>query len=215
LALHHNTGEEGISLMSKIKKVFGLTVSVAAAMFAFGASSAFAADTATCAFTGLAGNLTPPIPAAANDPGGVSSIERGTYNFAGDATCVKLDTDTDDAANNGVYGVRITSNGDYENQVCGTGKAYGRTLGATQLVATSGTSLAGAAGWEGPIGATYDITFTGGAGALVVHQAQNSERTSSNGTNGGGYVQIIPADGNCVTTDVGAFTVAGSFSAIA
>ena len=192
--------------MSKIKKTFSVGLSLAFALCAFGASSAFASDTGTCAFTGLAGNLTPPIPAAANDPGGPTTIETGTYNFAGSATCVKVDGDSGESGNSGVYSVSITSNGNYANKVCGTGTATGSSLSATQLTSAS-------PGWEGPVGATYDITFSAGAGALVVHSASNSQRTNSSNA-GGGYVQIVPADGNCATTNVGAFTVAGSFSAV-
>jgi hypothetical protein len=192
--------------MSITKKFLGLSMAVVA-LFAFNAASAFASDTGTCAFTGLAGNLTPPIPAAANDPGGATTIETGTYQFAGTATCVKADGDSGQATNSGVYSVSITSNGDYANRVCGTGQAFGRSLANTSLSSA-------AAGWEGPVHATYDITFTGGAGALLVHQTSNAERTNSGNNNGGGYVQIIPADGNCATTNVGAFTVAGSFTAV-
>ena len=192
--------------MSKIKKMLTMGAAMAIAMLAFGASSAFAADQATCAFTGLAGNLTPPIPAAANDPGGPTTIETGTYHFEGSATCVKVDTDIEDPTFSGVYAVTITSDGDYANRVCGTGTAHGRNLSDTVVSSPS-------PGWEGPVLATYDITFTSGAGAMTVNKVQNSERTSTTPVAGGGFVQIVPADGNCATTNVGAFTVAGAFTA--
>src|SRR6476619_5858682 len=118
--------------MTTLKKVLCLGASSMVVMLALGASSASAADTATCSFTGLAGNLNPPIPAALNDPGGPTTTEIGTYNFAGDATCVAVEGDTgDNPATSGVYAVHIVSSGNYANKVCGTGTATATDPNAT------------------------------------------------------------------------------------
>ena len=111
--------------MSTIKKMFGLGAAVVMAVMAFGASSAFAADTATCAFTGLAGGLNPPIPAANKFP--IGQNQTGTYNFAGPGTCVAIEGDTADApTNSGVYNVNITSAGSYKKD-CASGEAAAST----------------------------------------------------------------------------------------
>jgi hypothetical protein len=184
--------------------VLCVAASLAVAMFAFGAGSAFAADSATCAFTGLAGNLTPPIPAAANDPGGPTTTETGTYQFAGNATCVAVEGDTGDAAtNSGVYSTHITSSGNYTNLVCGTG---------TATSTAANTTLSGFPSPEGPVNTAYTIRFTAGAGALQITGGFTPQHSS---VTGGGYVQIVPAQGNCANTDVSAFTVAGSFTGVA
>ena len=190
--------------MSKIKKSLGLGAAVAVAMFAFGASSAFAADSATCAFTGLAGNLQPPIPAAANDPGGPTTTERGLYEFNGSATCVAIEGDVGDPQQAGVSPVTLRSAGRYENLVCGTGSAIAEDPNATQVD--------GFPAPEGPVNTTYVINFTGGAGALRITGGFTPQHGN---VTGGGYVQIVPAVGNCATTDVSAFTVAGAFTGVA
>ena len=191
--------------MSTIKKMFGLSAAVVLAAMAFGASSAAAADTATCAFTGLAGGLNPPIPAANKFPIGLN--QTGTYNFSGPGTCVALEGDTGDApTNSGVYNVAIVSAGNYKNTICGTGEAHGVDPNATTV------TFVGAPASENPVHATYDINFTGGAGAMRITGGSTPQHGS---LTGGGYVQIVPQDGNCADTDVRAFTVAGAFSAVA
>jgi len=182
-----------------------LSAAVVFASLAFGASSAFAADTATCSFSGLTGSLTPPIPAAANDPGGVSTIELGSYTFNGAATCVAVEGDVGDPpTNSGVYAVTIDSAGQYENQVCGTGWARGTD--------PNQTIVSGFPAGEGPVNATYEIQFVGGAGTLRITGGFTPQHDS---LTGGGYVQIVPEQGNCVNEDVSQFRVAGSFTAVA
>ncbi|MFL5894126.1 MAG: hypothetical protein ACJ76Z_03310 [Thermoleophilaceae bacterium] len=191
--------------MSIVKKMFGLSAAVVVAALAFGASSAFASDTAACQFSGLAGALVPPIPALANDPGRQATIETGTYHFAGSATCVKTDTDAGESGNSGVFPVNITSDGNYTNSVCGTGTADS-TLANTSVISSTGDPK-----WEGPVNAGYHIDFTGGNGKLNISQLSNSQRT---GGSGNGYVNIVPTNGgDCVLNDVAFFQVTGAFEA--
>ena len=191
--------------MSTIKRMLSLSVAVVVASLAFGASSALAADSATCAFTGLTGSLTPAIPAAANDPGGINSIETGDYTFNGDATCVVVEGDVGDPpTNSGVYAVTIDSAGQYENQVCGTGWARGTD--------PNQTTVTGGPPGEGPVNTTYEIRFVGGAGTLDITGGFTPQHDS---VDGAGYVQIVPSQGNCVNEDVSEFTVAGAFTAVA
>src|SRR4051794_16984662 len=191
--------------MSIIKRMFGLSAAVVVAALAFGASSALASDTAACQFSGLAGALVPPIPAAANDPGGPTTTETGAYHFAGSATCVKADTDAGESGNSGVFAVNITSDGNYTNTVCGTGTADS-TLANTSVVSANGDPK-----WEGPVHAGYHIDFRGGNGSLSINSLSNSQRT---GGSGAGYVNIVPTNGgDCVLNDVAFFQVTGAFAA--
>jgi hypothetical protein len=188
--------------VSTIKKSLSAAVVAAIAVMAFGASSAFATDAAACQFQGLAGALVPPIPSAQRDnaDGNLNDIETGNYTFSGSATCVKVDNDAGDVANNNVYSVSISAGGPYANQVCGTGTADG-----------SATVTSPLAGWEGPVTASYHINFTGGQGNMTISNVANSERS---GGVGQGFVEITPTNGgNCATTDVAFFQVTGAFDA--
>jgi hypothetical protein len=192
-------------------RLFGVLASLAVvAAMVVGGSAAQAAvgtrDSATCVFTGLAGNLTPPIQPATIQGG------TGTYNFNGSATCVTTETDdpTPSGAVSGVNSVNITSSGTYANDRCGTGTAQGNsTIGPTTVgplpegnISGTGTDL-------------YDITFKGGTGPITWGTGLvdgNNEPILSNGV-ADGIINITPANaGGCVTQPVSAFSVAGFFT---
>ena len=193
--------------MSKIKKV-ALSAVLAASAFAMMASSAAASDIAVCQFSGLAGALNPPIPAAAHDPGGPTTIETGTYHFGGTATCARGDTDPGQSGNSGRFDVNITSDGSYANQVCGTGTADGTD--PTKTVVTSPDPRA-----EGPLQSVYHIAFTAGQGKMDITDfvllGDPLSPAGKHGT-GAGFVNITPTmGGDCAVNDVAFFQVTGSF----
>ena len=187
--------------MSKMKSI-ALSAALAICAFAAMTSVASASDVVACQFSGLAGALNPPIPAAAHDPGGPTTIETGTYHFGGTATCAKADTDAGQTGNTGRYDVNITSDGSYANQVCGTGTADSTTP------ASVSSPLAG---WEGPLTAVYHIAFTGGNGKMDITDAVVTGDGGKHGT-GIGVVIITPTNGgDCVLNDVAFFQVTGAF----
>ena len=188
--------------MSKIKNV-ALSAALTVCAFAAMTSAASAQDIVACQFSGLAGALNPPIPAAAHDPGGTATIETGTYHFGGTALCAKTDTDAGQSGNSGSYDVNISSDGSYANQVCGTGTADS----TTPAVLMSPFS-----GWEGPVTAVYHIDFTAGIGRMTI---SDFTMGGKHGT-GAGAVNITPTSGgDCVANDVAFFQVSGSFYASA
>ena len=193
------------------------SLAVVATMFA-GISSAQAAvgDAGVCVFTGLAGNLVDSENGAAGIPSAqkdfqsdmdLADIERGTYNYGGPATCAGVFNGIPvvPALNN----TNITSNGNYQNIVCGTG--WAQDIGGANTVA------------DGPGAADitnvgYEIPFLAGTGPLFigtpfVSTAPDTLGTPLGGTYAGlGVVHIQPVSpDNCVTTDTNEFSVAGAF----
>jgi hypothetical protein len=206
---------------------------------AFAAAGAYAASTdhTACQFTGLAGSITPsaseetwPAPtgleSVANDNTEPQpSTDTGTYTFNSDpgstTNCVL--TDANNSGDTTTWSPAINSKGSYVNQKCGTGTATGDT-GVTDVTGPGTTADPGTS--SGGVGAihdtgtaaspTYDIPFTAGAGTLTINQLTWSGHTFSSGGSANGGVSISPtgnaADGNCVTTNVNKFKVAGSFT---
>ena len=183
--------------MSRLTKRLFLMLSLTAVAVAVaGVGSASAAQVGSCVFTGLAGNLTPGVPAATNPAGPLAT---GTYSFSGDAlNCALANSNGTVIANGGAH---ITSSGSYLNLLCGTGTA----TGTATVAFSNGQTFSN-------IGST--IAFVGGTGALAV----------TGGASGGGEVSIVPGDvpapvgagsgGNCVTTAVTQFKVYGNFTAV-
>jgi hypothetical protein len=190
-------------------------------VLAFGVTGASANPThgGACAFTGLAGNITgtnnPPgvealltdllkVPQPNNTPTGTPldillDTDSGTYTFGGSATCL-----INDARPNSPrveQNVSITSAGAYTNTICGTGTATSRNQ--TTVKDSLGGMLVDTV--------DYDILFVGGNGALSITKARDA--SDGNFGSGAGYVHITPTQGgNCVTTDVSKFDVAGAFA---
>ena len=168
-----------------------------AASFAVAVPSASAAETASCTFNGLAGNITPGVRSVLNPAGPTGGS--GTYTFGGSAlSCSYANSDT------GVVvpstSASINSRGAFSNLVCSTGTADGDP-------AAGGTTINFADPRVPDVtSASYHIQFVGGQGHMTVASFNDQAVT------GGGYVKITPAVGNCVTQDVTAFDVTGSFT---
>ena len=155
-------------------------------------SSAMAADpaSASCTFTGLAGNLTPAVRPIPQTGGG------GTFTFGGTALTCTLVHGATVAPN---VAATINASGSYTNTICGTGVANGT---ATISFAANPTGVTTG-------NATFTINFTGGVGVLQISRfTDNAGHTGQ----GGGQVNIVPAQGSCTSGGVTAFTVAGGFT---
>jgi hypothetical protein len=189
--------------MSRALKMLVLTALLAIGVLGVNVAGASAATAgaASCAFNGLAGIANPGVKSVQNDiaasgvPGFLTSTDSGSYTFNGPATCVVVDG----SGATPVQSVTINSAGTYVNSVCGTGTADGNPGGTT---VTGGAS---------PFSAVnYHIDFRGGQGTLRVSNAHDD--ATGDDYSGAGHVVIVPTTGNCVTTDVTQFTVAGAFA---
>ena len=193
------------------------SLAVVAVMFA-GVASAQAAvgDAGVCVFTGLAGNLVDDGPNGAEGissaqedfaQGGLQDIETGSYHYTGPATCAGVFNSTPvvPALNN----TTITSDGNYQNIVCGTG--WANDIGGDGTVA-DGPGAADIAN----VG--YEIPFLAGTGPLFIGAPFTSTAPNTQGQSLGGnyvglgvvHIQPVSPD-NCVTTDTNEFSVAGAF----
>jgi hypothetical protein len=198
-----------------VKKTF-LSLAVAAVAASFVAvPAASASETASCTFTGLAGNIAPAIPAAPATGG------TGTYDFGGNAaSCTYVNTATGVVVPSTTAVIKST--GRFENDVCGTGRAFGN--GSDRPVGTTGpgTYIDFADPRIPDIHQVdYRIDFVGGVGALRGGSLTTKDGSSTPGTINGagdwratGEIDIRPAvPGGCVTSPVAAFDVTGNFHA--
>src|SRR3954454_11343757 len=103
------------------KRLFLMLSLTALAAVAFGGASAQAATAGACAFTGLAGNLSPGVPPASAGAAGV--LATGTYTFAGTAPACAILNSAGTPVASGT--ANISSSGGYTNILCGTGLATG------------------------------------------------------------------------------------------
>lgn len=152
--------------------------------------------TGACAFTGLAGNISPGVMLV----GG-----QGGYQFqstAGSTSQCRMDS-------NGPAAATIQSTGNFRNAVCGTGTAWSGYSELPNTAADSTTIDINGSPTE-ITSATYTIEFVGTNGTLDIHTVNGGpENLATNGR-----VQIAPTTGSCNSpTGVTAFTVAGSFAA--
>ena len=179
------------------KRVALGAIAAIAASFAVAVPSASAAEVASCTFNGLAGNITPGVPAVLgpNGPTGGS----GTYTFGGSAlSCSYANSATGVTVPS--TAATITSRGSFANLVCSTGTADGDP-------GAGGTTINFADPRVPDVtSASYHIQFVGGQGVMTVASFNGQPVT------GGGYVKIVPHTGNCITEDVTEFDVAGSFT---
>jgi hypothetical protein len=147
---------------------------VAVAAWAAFAPSAMAetpgTDVAACTFAGHA-SMTPGVGWAPNG---------GTYSFAIVGACVAEDTSNLTEAE--VVLVDITSDGDYDNSMCGTGSAGGS---ATISANPAALDL----NHEFPANIDYTIAFTAGQGILTV---TGGDHAGGTGASGLGVVSIQP-----------------------
>ncbi len=173
-------------LIKRSLKVLPLALVAASLM----APPAMAADPLTieCGFTGLAGNLSPPVRPIPQTGGG------GSFTFGGTATCTVTHGSTV-ATGNGT----INASGSYTNTICGTGSAGGN---ATIAFPPNPTGITSAT-------VPFTIIFVAGVG---VFQIPNYADNLGHKGNGAGEVTIVPAQGSCTSGGVTAFTVAGAFA---
>jgi hypothetical protein len=212
-------------------------VCVTCGLCAGAASADPVADTITCTFNGVAGNLTPPAPNVSNQ---VPTLSNGTFSFQGPATCVLTDINAtgpagDNSATSGVYGVQICNTGYYTTPGGGTGDLVGE--GRAWAVSSSTNSLSDAArdigitkptclttptaswftptttsdhGWTTTgFGVNCNATACALEGGILSPDFDAHSLTGSAQTAPNGTVPCTTSpDGQCVS----AFTVTGSFS---
>lgn len=161
---------------------------VAAAMMAVPAAAS--AESGTCVFQGLAGDITPGVMLVGGS---------GSYTFStppGSAT-------TQCNYNGGPMAPStIVSAGNFTNTICGTGTATGNPASAT-------TIDQGNDGVKEITSADYTIAFRATQGTLDIKTVNGRPET---GGDVNGHVSITPSEGSC-TTGVTAFEVAGAFTA--
>ncbi|HEX8084722.1 MAG TPA: hypothetical protein VF529_10570 [Solirubrobacteraceae bacterium] len=201
------------------KRFLMLALAAVAASFAVAVPSASAAQIADCTFTGLAGGLTPVI-AAPPTTGGA-----GSYNFGGDAALCTYTNTATTPPTVVTTTAHIESKGRYENDICGTGRAFGNTANRPVGTTGPGTYIDFASGSVPDITQVdYRIDFVAGEGALRGGNLVNKDGVTpaTTGTVNGdnqwvatGVVNIRPANtGGCVNAPVAAFEVAGHFRAV-
>ena len=213
------------------------SLAVMATMFA-GVQSASAQTAGVCVFEGLAGTLSPALPNAIPDvqDGNILDIEQGSYVYSGNtAVCAGVF----DGAPQAAADVNITSNGYYDNLICGTGFAHDLDgSGTTVNSPSAGISVSGAG---------YQIPFVAGIGPILIGPsgapalaglvagghagasgADANHGAVSSAYTGAGLVQITPGNDadvgpqrdNCITPaaagndgNTGSFQVKGFFVA--
>ena len=211
--------------MSRAFRILVATALLSVCAFAFsvgGAQAQTHADAATCSFTGLAGTADPDgagtgVQSVSTDiaVGGPATVatdfDTGNYTFTGPATCVV--EDGLHPAANGVQAATINSVGDYNNRICGTGTAESTPGQAGDADADSTTVNFANPAVHDIASVDYQIDFKAGNGELIIDSAVAVAGSGHNhDLSGGGAVHIHPQVGNCGTTDVEQFSVAGSFT---
>lgn len=180
------------------KKFFTLALAaVAAAMFVVPATASAASG--SCAFQGVAGNIS---------PGVMLQGGGGVYDFA---TPAGSSTTLCEMNGSGLQASTIKSVGQFDNIVCGTGTAWsgyndrGPTADLTEINAGGGTAEI--------TSASYTIDFVGAQGRLDIHTVNGSPE-SAGADDVDGHVTIIPRTGSCTAaTGVTAFEVVGALHA--
>lgn len=154
----------------------------------------------------------------------------GSYHFdnigqAAPSLCLAVDDvgETDDPGttypdgpDTGLFEAEISSDGEYDNRICGTGLASSRAEHPTTVDVEPardpvlGTELALGNG-EDFTDAIYNIVFAAGSGPLEISFAENENTETGVGA---GIVNILPTpgNGNCITEDVEEFQASGAFA---
>lgn len=188
--------------VSRAFRILAASALLVLGLMAVASGSASATTTAACVFTGVTGSITPNSPPNTGIQNwqydfthdlNVLDIDTGTYTFDGDAQCTGGST----APRTQFTHARIHSAGTYTNIFCGTGAAD--DPGNTTLTTDTGPDATGV---------KYHIDFTSGVGTLVISGGTYDGQTIDHGA---GVVHIVPWKGNCSTTDVTQFRVAGGF----
>ena len=193
-------------------------------VLAFGVTVAQADDVVQATFNGTTTHLgsptiaTPFSTASIGSCAGTGGVQMmggtGCFEFAGSvpdavttpAYCIF--TDPQAGENNAMCSGTIKSDGNFANDVCGTGTA----TGVAEVTLNNDTF------GEGPIWIYYSITFASGAGTLTVNGGSHFDGADGPGGNGsdapgltgGGTVDITPTNtGGCVTGPALGFNVHG------
>jgi hypothetical protein len=177
------------------------TIAAALVLAAVAASapSASAAGVPYCTFTGVDGSFTPPMRDILNSGFGGN----GVYTLEGRATCTHVNTFTRTTT---TTGATIRSTGDFLNEFC-EGSAWvshpvawpgldptrpkGTTIDFDSPALTDITQM------------SYTVRFVRQRGVVRV------DAVNGQPTRGGGLVSATPLAGNCVTTAVTNFELAG------
>ena len=184
-----------------------LVLALAALAASFVVVPSASADSATCVFDGVAGNISPVIPPAPTTGG------EGTYTFNGGADCQYVDTTGAGANTEYATTAAIASSGEFQNNICSTGWAFsnwGLPPDDADLVGNTTVNFANANATD-VTSLSYQIRFTGGNGTIFNIRNVNGSATSA----GTGNVQILPSAGSSCTgpPGVSSFDVLGGFSA--
>ena len=180
-----------------------LTLAVAA----LACPSAARAESATCAFTNVTGEVFPAIPSAIAPNGRPQVGGTGSYTFSSKSTstvtCSMNGGDQEPST--------ITSSGRFLNDLCGTGRAFGDVPEETTVAAPSGRIA----------GMTYRIDFFGGVGQIDVLSVNGLPELHAPDPFGfgevDGEVTFTPdrperGTGDCVTRNVAMFRLDGVFA---
>ena len=165
------------------------------------------ADTATCTFDGVAGTIDPDIQPAPNLGGG------GVYQFSGGADCEYVDTTGAGSGTEYSTSAAITSSGEFDNDICGTGWAFSNWAGLPSDEPPTGSTQVNFANANATdiTSVRYMIRFSSGAGALRMTEINGAANSV-----GGGFVQILPSPGSSCTgpPGVSSFDVLGGFTGV-
>ena len=178
------------------------------------APSAPAAEIVSCTFTELRFDLTPAVRPAPQQGGSAR------YDFGGDSvTCSYENTNTGRRIPR--TAATIASTGNYENDLCGTGRAFGDTA-ARGAGATGNGTYVDLADPAAPDITQFDyrIDFFASAGTLRGGDLARKPTDAPGTVNGqsgwrvAGKAHIRPATGGgCVLAPVSAFHLSGTFTA--
>ncbi len=175
--------------MSAVAKVVLLAAVGAVALLGTPASAS--AETLDCTLDGVTGTNTPAVRAVLSGSGGV-----GTYTFDGGVTCLHSGGDVQQGS--------FSTSGTYDYTLCGNGTWDG----------TATVSLP-----RGSATLRYRADFRAMQGLYDVYEVDGrSERravdvsTRSTAADYDGAISTRPASGNCVTSDVPAWSVLWQFS---
>ena len=179
----------------RFKKTFVVFTQAALAVAALAVPASAHAGTISCAFDGVAGNVSPAV---------MLMGPTGHYDFATPAGS----PGTQCSRAVGVWETStISSVGQYDNYICGTGTAWS---GFQDTLPTDQTTVNLSGGTAEIVSAEYTIDFRAMQGTLRIHEVNG--RPELGGDDVDGHITIIPRTGSC-TTGVTAFEVAGAFHA--
>ena len=180
-------------------KIFLVTAAVSIGALALGAGGAQAHEV-SCEFSGLAATVMPDgagagIQSIQTDiaDGGLqtfpSDFDTGNHAYSGPATCVSRQPPLLPTVQNAL----ITASGDYQNRICGTGAIDADAMTIDLPPGPDDVSV------------TYVVELRNWIGTGTASGVAGGHPLTGNVA-----IAITPSAGNCVTTDVSQFAVAGT-----